>query len=245
MQGFGTEKIEDEIALIFPNAKVKRMDLDTARSRRSHEKIISDFENQKIDILIGTQMISKGLDFDHVKVVGIMNADNMLHFPDFRSYERSFQLMAQVSGRAGRKGKQGKVIIQTNDLENTVIRHVMNNNYVGFFEQQLRERKDFSYPPYVRLVKLTLRHKQLPIVSNAANLLALEIRKVLGNRVIGPEFPFINRLFNLHQKCIIVKIERDQKFSQRRKLMQKAIEKVKLNPNFKSLHIVPDVDPYN
>jgi len=244
-RGFGTEKIEDEIALIFPDAKVKRMDLDTARTRRSHEKIITEFENQKIDILIGTQMISKGLDFDHVKVVGIMNADNMLHFPDFRSYERSFQLMAQVSGRAGRKGKQGKVIIQTNDLGNTVIRHVMDNDYKGFFKQQLQERKDFNYPPYVRLVKLTLRHKQLPVVSNAANMLASELRKVLGNRVIGPEFPLINRLFNLHQKCIIVKIERDQQFSQRRKLMQLAIDKVKLNSNFKSLHIVPDVDPYN
>ncbi len=244
-RGFGTEKIEDEIAMIFPDSKVKRMDLDTARTRRSHEKIIADFENQKIDILIGTQMISKGLDFDHVKVVGIMNADNMLHFPDFRSYERSFQLMAQVSGRAGRKGKQGKVIIQTSDLGNTVIKHVMDNDYKGFFEQQLQERKDFSYPPYVRLVKLTLRHKQMPIVSNAANMLATELRKTLGNRVIGPEFPLINRLFNLHQKCILVKIERDKHFSERRRLMRQAINKISDNPNFKSLQIVPDVDPYN
>jgi primosomal protein N' (replication factor Y) len=180
-----------------------------------------------------------------VRGVGILNADNMLHFPDFRSYERSFQLMAQVSGRAGRKGKQGKVIIQTSDPENTVIKHVLKNDYKGFFSQQLQERKDFRYPPYVRLVKLTLKHKQLPVVSNAANLLAAELRKALGNRVIGPEFPLINRLFNLHQKCIIVKIERDKQFSQRRKLMQQAIDKVKLNPNFKSLQIIPDVDPYN
>ncbi len=244
-RGFGTEKIEDEIALIFPDAKVKRMDLDTARTRRSYEKIIADFENRKIDILIGTQMISKGLDFDHVKIVGILNADNMLHFPDFRSYERSFQLIAQVSGRAGRKNKQGKVIIQTGDPENTVIKYVMKNDYKGFFTQQLQERKNFKYPPYVRLVKLTLRHKKLPVVSHAANMLAEELRKVLGERVVGPEFPLINRLFTFHQKCILVKIERDKQFSQRRKLMREAIDKIHANPNFKSLHIIPDVDPLN
>lgn len=244
-RGFGTEKIEDEIALIFPDAKVKRMDLDTARTRKSYEKIIFDFEMRKIDILIGTQMISKGLDFDHVKIAGILNADNMLHFPDFRAYERSFQLIAQVSGRAGRKNTQGKVIIQTSDPQNTVIKYVMQNDYKGFFKQQLQERKNFKYPPYVRIVKLTLRHRQLPIVSNAANMLAAELRKVLGDRVLGPEFPLINRLFNLHQKCIIVKIERDQQFSHRRKLMQQAIDKIAVNPNFKSLQIIPDVDPLN
>ncbi len=244
-RGFGTEKIEDEIAFMLPGVKVKRMDLDTARTRRSHEKIISDFERRKIDILIGTQMISKGLDFDHVRIVGIMNADNMLHFPDFRSYERSYQLIAQVSGRAGRKSKQGKVIIQTGDPENTVIKHVMENNYEGFFNQQLQERKNFNYPPYVRLVKLTLRHKKLPVVSEAANILASELKKVLGNRVVGPEFPLINRLFNLHQKCIMVKIERDKLFTQRRKIMRQTIDRIKANPNFKRLQIIPDVDPMN
>jgi primosomal protein N' (replication factor Y) len=221
------------------------MDLDTARTRRSHEKIISDFEHRKIDILIGTQMISKGLDFDHVRVVGIMNADNMLHFPDFRSYERSFQLIAQVSGRAGRKNIQGKVIIQTSDPENTVIKHVMENNFEGFFNQQLRERKNFNYPPYVRLVKLTLRHRKLPVVSDAANILASELRKALGDRVIGPEFPLINRLFNLHQKCIMIKIERDKQFAERRKIVRQIIDTVSSNPDFKSLQIIPDVDPMN
>ncbi|MBN2524598.1 MAG: primosomal protein N' [Bacteroidales bacterium] len=244
-RGFGTEKIEDEITLILPGVNVKRMDLDTARTRRSHEKIISDFEHRKIDILIGTQMISKGLDFDHVRVVGIMNADNMLHFPDFRSYERSFQLIAQVSGRAGRKNIQGKVIIQTSDPENTVIKHVMENNFEGFFNQQLRERKNFNYPPYVRLVKLTLRHRKLPVVSDAANILASELRKALGDRVIGPEFPLINRLFNLHQKCIMIKIERDKQFAERRKIVRQIIDTVSSNPDFKSLQIIPDVDPMN
>ncbi len=244
-RGFGTEKVEDDIAGIFPNAKVSRMDLDTTRTRRSYERLIENFEDRKIDILIGTQMVSKGLDFDHVRLVGILNADNMLNFPDFRSWERSFQLIAQVSGRAGRKNKRGKVILQTSNPENVVIEKIIENNYKDFFELQLTERKTFKYPPYFRLVKLTLRHKQLPKVSRAANLLANELRKTLGNRVVGPEFPLVNRVFNYHQKCIIVKIERDKHFSERRKLMRNAIDRIFIRDEFKGIQIVPDVDPYN
>jgi primosomal protein N' (replication factor Y) (superfamily II helicase) len=244
-RGFGTEKVEDEISFLFPNAKIARMDLDTTRTRKSYEKIIGDFENRKVDILIGTQMVSKGLDFDHVKVVGILNADNLLNFPDFRSFERSFQLIAQVSGRAGRKNARGRVIIQTSNPENTVIRHVVNNEYKNFYIQQISERKNFRYPPYYRLVKLTLRHRKLPVVSKAAHLLADELRKSLDYRVIGPEFPLINRVFNLHQKCILVKIERDMHFTERRRLMRMAIDKISLTEEFKGLQIVPDVDPYN
>jgi primosomal protein N' (replication factor Y) len=244
-RGFGTEKVEEEIADIFPAAKVSRMDLDTTRTRHSYERIIDDFENRKIDILIGTQMVSKGLDFDHVRLVGILNADNMLNFPDFRSWERSFQLITQVSGRAGRKNKQGKVIIQTSDPGSLVIQKITENDYKGFFKQQMAERKNFKYPPYFRLVKLTLRHKQLPKVSKAANLLAAELRKSLGERIIGPEFPLINRVFNYHQKCIIVKIERDKQFSARRKLMRDAIYRIHIRDEFKGIQIVPDVDPYN
>jgi primosomal protein N' (replication factor Y) len=244
-RGFGTEKVEDEIKVFFPEAVIARMDLDTTRTRKSYERIIDDFSNRKVDILIGTQMISKGLDFDHVSMVGILNADNMLNFPDFRSFERSFQLIAQVSGRAGRKKGRGKVIIQTSDPEHTVIRHILENDYQGFFKQQLRERQTFKYPPYYRLVKLTLRHKKLPIVSQAADLLAIELQKTLGERVVGPEFPLISRLFSMHQKCILVKIERDKLFSQRRKYMRQAIDKIMIRDEFKSLQIVPDVDPYN
>jgi primosomal protein N' (replication factor Y) len=221
------------------------MDLDTTRTRRSYEGLIEDFENRKIDILIGTQMVSKGLDFDHVRLVGILNADNMLNFPDFRSWERSFQLIAQVSGRAGRKNKQGKVIIQTSNTGNIVIKKITENDYKGFFMQQLAERKNFKYPPFFRLVKLTLRHKQLPKVSKAARLLADELRKTLGNRVVGPEFPLINRVFNYHQKCIIVKIERDKQFSERRRIMRESIDKIIIRDEFKGIQIVPDVDPYN
>jgi len=244
-RGFGTEKVEDEIAIHFPDAKTARMDLDTTRTRKSYEKIIEEFENCKIDILIGTQMVSKGLDFDHVKIVGILNADNMLNFPDFRSFERSFQLIAQVSGRAGRKNGRGKVIIQTGTPEHVVIRHVIENDYKGFYSQQLAERGTYKYPPYYRLVKLNLRHKDLQTVLKAAAYLASELRNSLGNRIIGPEFPLINRMFNLHQQCILVKVERDMHFSERRKLMRAAIEKTSIQEEFKSLQIVPDVDPYN
>ncbi|NJK85973.1 MAG: primosomal protein N' [Bacteroidales bacterium] len=158
-RGFGTEKIEDEMALIFPQSRIARLDLDTSRTRKSYEKIISGFEKGEIDILVGTQMISKGLDFNNVKIVGILNADNMLNYPDFRSFERSFQLMAQVSGRAGRKNGRGLVIIQTSQPGNTVIKSILANDYKNFFLEQLNERKAFNYPPFSRLIEITLKHK--------------------------------------------------------------------------------------
>jgi primosomal protein N' (replication factor Y) len=237
--------VEDEIAAIFPKVKVGRMDLDTTRTRKSYERLIEAFENREIDILIGTQMISKGLDFDHVRLVGILNADNMLNFPDFRSWERSFQLIAQVSGRAGRKNKRGKVIIQSGNPENIVIKKITENDYKSFFTQQMLERKTFRYPPYFRLVKLTLRHKQLPKVSKAANLLADELVKLLGDRVVGPEFPLVSRIFNYHQKCILVKIERDKHFSERRRLMREVIDSIVIRDEFRGIQIIADVDPYN
>jgi primosomal protein N' (replication factor Y) (superfamily II helicase) len=244
-RGFGTEKVEDEIAILFPEARLARMDLDTTRSRNSYERIIEDFENRKIDILIGTQMISKGLDFDHVRVVGILDADSMLNFPDFRSFERSFQLMSQVSGRAGRKGSRGTVIIQTADPRHPVIEAILKDDYKGFLHQQFQERLAFRYPPYFRLVKLTLRHKNLSLVSRASEILARELRKILGERVVGPEFPLIARLFTFHQKCIIIKIERDKYFSERRSGIQKAIEATMSFPDLKGLQIIADVDPFN
>ena len=244
-KGFGTEKIEDEIAILFPEAKLARLDLDSAKSRRTYEKIITDFENRKTDILIGTQMISKGLDFDHVRVVGILDADTLLNFPDFRSFERSFQLMAQVSGRAGRKKEQGKVIIQTSDTDHIVLRYLLENDYKGFFEHQLRERMNYKYPPYYRLIRLTLRHRKLPVLIQAATSLAAGLRNSLGDRVTGPEFPLINRLYNLHQKCIWIKIERDRQFKERRQIVHQAIEETMINKEFRTIQIVPDVDPYN
>jgi primosomal protein N' (replication factor Y) len=244
-RGFGTEKVEDEIRELFPDKKISRLDLDTTRTRSLYEKIIENFENRKIDILIGTQMISKGLDFNNVRVVGILNADNLLNFPDFRSFERSFQLIAQVSGRAGRRHERGIVVLQTGDPEHTVIRNLIRDDYVGFFRQQVAERKVFYYPPYSRLIKLTLRHRNLPLVSKAADLLADELRKFLGNRVVGPEFPLMNRAFGHHQKCILIKLERDKNFSKRRNVIRVAIGNISALEDFKGLQIVPDVDPYN
>ncbi len=243
--GFGTEKIEDEIRIFFPEAKVARMDLDTTHTRKSYEKIIADFENRKVDILVGTQMISKGLDFDHVKVVGVLNADNMLNYPDFRSFERCYQLIAQVSGRAGRKNERGVVVLQTSDPAHTVIKHFKFNDYQGFFNEQVAERKTFLYPPYVRLVKLTLRHKKISLLNQAADKLAYELRSSLGNRVVGPEFPLINRLYGYHQKCILVKLDRDKIFLDRKRLMLNAISHVNTSVDFKGIRIIADVDPYN
>lgn len=159
-RGFGTEKIEDDIKLIFPDARVARMDLDTTRTRTAYERIIADFEDGKTDILIGTQMVSKGLDFDRVSVVGILNADSMMNYPDFRSYERAFQLMAQVAGRAGRKNKQGLVVLQTKSPDLPLIAQVVSNDYGGLFQSQIEERNLFKYPPFYRLIYVYLKHRK-------------------------------------------------------------------------------------
>ncbi|MBS3773587.1 MAG: primosomal protein N', partial [Bacteroidales bacterium] len=188
-RGFGTEKVEDEIPLFLPDARVKRMDLDSTRSRNAYENIIASFENHEIDILVGTQMVSKGLDFDNVSVVGILNADNMLNFPDFRAFERSYHLMAQVSGRAGRKKKQGRVVIQTSQPNHSIIKNVLENDFYGMYQSQLRERKEFMYPPYYRLVKILLKHRNREVLNDASELLKKELQKMFGYRVLGPQDP--------------------------------------------------------
>jgi primosomal protein N' (replication factor Y) len=241
-RGFGTEKIEDEVSLIFPEAKVARMDLDTTRSRKSYERIIADFELKKIDILIGTQMITKGLDFDKVSLVGILNADNMLNFPDFRAFERSYQLMVQVSGRAGRKEKQGNVIIQTTMPEHFVINDIINTNYEHLFNTLIGERHQFKYPPFYRLIQLTLKHKDLKILNAASDRLAKNLKQKLSNRVLGPEFPVINKIQNYYLKNILLKIEKEN-FSQKfRNYLIQHIDLIKSENNNKMLQIVIDVD---
>ncbi len=242
-KGFGTEKIEEDIKIIFPKAKTVRMDLDTTRSKMSYQKIISEFEEGNIDILIGTQMISKGLDFDNVQLVGIMNADNMLNYPDFRSHERSFQLMAQVSGRAGRKHKQGKVLIQTNNPEHPILHWVTNNNYQEFYQSQLIERKEFNYPPFCRLINIHLKHKNQQTVGDATELLAENLRKIFGKRILGPHSPIIGRMHNLYIKSILLKVERKSSFAKAKELLKAEIEKIKTLESFKSLTINIDIDP--
>lgn len=241
-KGFGTEKIEEEMSIFFPDAGIARMDLDTTRSRKAYEKLITDFEEKKTDILIGTQMITKGLDFDNVSLVVILNADNMLNFPDFRAFERSFQLMAQVSGRAGRKNKRGKVIIQTTQPNHPIIQQVINNDFQGMFDDQMLERKNFYYPPYFRLIKITLKH-QYPNVLNSASLqMGKMLKNFFGSRVLGPEDPLINRVQNRYLKIILLKIEKEKVGKTVKVKLQEIMDSIRMHPNYRSLIVSIDVD---
>ncbi|MEA4851244.1 MAG: primosomal protein N', partial [Paludibacter sp.] len=242
-KGFGTEKIEDEIRQIFPDARVSRMDLDTTRSKKSYEKLITDFENHKVDILIGTQMVTKGLDFEHVSLVGILNADNMLNFPDFRAHERAYQLMAQVSGRAGRKNKRGLVVLQTSQPEHTVIGQVIRNDYAAMYKLQTEERKQFKYPPYFRMIQVTLRHKDVHVLQQAAFTLAGQLRAIFGSRVLGPIDPVVSRIQNLFIKQIILKIENEASPTKAKEMLQHATDELLTQSRFKAVRIGLDVDP--
>ena len=243
MKGFGTEKIEEELTIFYPRAKIARMDLDTTRSKFAHQHIIQDFEEGNIDILVGTQMVTKGLDFDNVSMVGILNADSMLNFPDFRSFERSYQLMAQVSGRAGRKNKRGKVIIQSQNPDHSIIQEVIANDYLSMYTNQLMDRKNFNYPPYYRLIEITVIHKDPDLVNVAAKYLADALKHHFAKRVLGPEFPLVSRIRNLYHKNILLKIERDASVNQVKKIVSELLIKFRSTPDYKSVRVQIDVDP--
>ena len=243
-KGFGTEKIEEELSYIFQDAHIRRLDLDSVRTKNAYEEVIASFENGDTDILVGTQMVTKGLDFDKVSLVGILNADNMLNFPDFRAHERSFQLLTQVCGRAGRRQKQGRATIQTSNPSHSIIRYVVRGDYVGMFNEQLEERRLFYYPPFYRLINITLKHKDIAVVSSAAKELANIMRSGFGKRVLGPESPLINRIQNRYINVILLKLERNANLNEAKKLLQNCIVAVQSMPKYKSLSIVPDVDPY-
>lgn len=243
MKGFGTEKIEEELAIFYPKAKIMRMDLDTTRSKFAHQHIIQDFEERNIDILVGTQMVTKGLDFDNVSLVGILNADSMLNFPDFRSFERSFHLMAQVSGRAGRKEKRGKVIIQTHNPEHSIIQEVIANNYLAMYTSQLLDRRNFDYPPFYRLIELTVIHKDQNMVNAAAKDLAEALRKHFGKRILGPEYPIVSRIRNLYHKNILIKLEREASVVTAKKIITDLLTQFKASSDYKSVRMQVDVDP--
>ena len=243
-KGFGTEKVENELTVFFPEAVIERIDLDSTRSRSSYERIISGFEQGKIDILVGTQMVSKGLDFDRVSLVAILNADNMLNFPDFRAFERSFQLITQVSGRAGRKGKQGLVIIQTAQPEHPVIKSVTDNKFFTFWEWQLAERNRFHYPPFYRLIRITLKHKDKFRVLDTAENLAKTLRHSLGENVLGPEAPIISRVQGLYLFEILVKIKREQPLKRIKNFISHSLLMLRQNKETASVIIATDVDPY-
>ncbi len=243
-RGFGTEKIEDEIKIVFPEAKVARMDQDTTRNKNSFHKLIKSFEERRIDILIGTQMISKGLDFENLTVVGILNADNLLNFPDFRAHERSFQLMEQVSGRAGRRQKQGKVVIQTSDPLNKIIRQVLRHDYVGMFRLQAGERMTFNYPPFCRMVKISIKHKDKVQLNHFSDMLGRDLKVIFGKRVLGPESPIISQVQLWYIKNILLKIEREKPPVKAKELIVEAIGRLEKEKGTSGLKIAIDVDPY-
>ena len=243
-RGFGTEKIEDEIKIVFPKAKVARMDQDTTRNKNSFNKLIKAFEERRIDILIGTQMISKGLDFENLTVVGILNADNLLNYPDFRAHERSFQLMEQVSGRAGRRQKQGKVVIQTSDPANRIIRLVLRHDYVNMFKMQSEERMTFNYPPFSRMVKINIKHKDRAQLNYFSDKLGRDLKEIFGKRVLGPESPVISQVQLWYIKTIMIKIEREKPTVRAKQLIVEAIDRIEKEKGASSLRIAVDVDPY-
>ncbi len=243
MHGFGTEKVEEELAIFFPEARIARMDLDTTRSKHSYHQIISDFEERKIDVLVGTQMVTKGLDFENVGLAGILNADGLLGFPDFRSFERSFQLMEQVSGRAGRRNQHGRVIIQTSNPTHPVILKVTEHDFQGFYLQQITERQRFSYPPYCRLLRLTLKHRESALLDKAAAELAKQLRAAGAGRVLGPEYPLVGRIKGLYLKNIILKIERGTKGKSDKDKLLPLIDTLLHSPEYKQVVVSIDVDP--
>lgn len=242
-RGFGTEKIEDAILAIFPEAHVARMDLDTTRSRNAYERIIDDFAAGRTNILIGTQMISKGLDFDRVSVVGILNADTMLNYPDFRAYEHAFMMMAQVSGRAGRKGKRGLVILQTKQPDLPLIHQVVRNDYVSFYNSQVLERREFHYPPFYRLINIYLRHKDNDLVETAANVLGNRLRQWFGIRLLGPDRPSIAKVKQQNIRKLVLKLENGIDIKKVREYLLLAQSQLLADRRYTSIQMYFDADP--
>jgi len=242
--GIGTQKIEEELFKhLGKEIRVKRMDWDTTRKKSSFQNIIDQFEQKEIDILVGTQMVSKGLDFDHVGLVGVMQADDLLHYPDFRAYERCFQLLTQVSGRSGRKNKRGKVILQTFDPYHWVIKKVMEYDFKSLYKQELADRKHFKYPPYFKLIKLVLIHKNSSYLVVGAKDLTIELKKRLGERVLGPEFTIIPRINNYYNQQILVKVENTLSLSKVKEFIQLRINRWSKKEGSKSIRVKVDVDP--
>jgi len=241
--GAGTERIEDEIKTYFPEVKVARMDLDTTQSRSSYERIIHDFEEGRTQILIGTQMISKGLDFGNVSVVGILNADLMLNYPDFRAYERAYQLMAQVAGRAGRKHKRGLVLLQTSDVKHPIIAQVRNNDYRGMVEMQLAERQMFRYPPYYRMIYVYLKNRNAQLLDQMAQMMATKLRLLFGDRVMGPDRPPVARVQRMYIRKIMLKFEMRIPVNRVRELLLQAQKAMLDDDKFRTLQVYYDVDP--
>lgn len=243
-KGFGTEQIELELASLFPNKNIKRMDQDTTRGKYSFEKIIDGFKNREIDVLVGTQMLAKGLDFDNVSLVGIMNADNMLYHPDFRAFERSYQMMTQVAGRSGRSEKRGKVIIQTYNPLHNIIQQVTHNDYEGMYKEQLYERKIYYYPPFYRLVRLTLKHRDFEKLKEGSMWLYQVLKQNLSIPVLGPEEPAVSRIRNEYIRTIMVKIPGDVSLPGTKKTIQKVLNSFEVVSQYRTIKVTVNVDFY-
>lgn len=244
-KGFGTEKIEDELQMIFEKARIARMDLDSTRTRNSFQNLLTDFEDGRIDILVGTQMVAKGLDFGNVTVIGIISADSILNYPDFRAFERSYQLLAQVSGRAGRREKQGKVIIQAYDTTHRIIDQVIRNDYNAMFDTEILERRNFHYPPLYRLIHLDVKHKDANKLTMISSKLADILKKQLGNRILGPQAPLIGRIRNYYIQTILIKVEKDGISIQKvKEMLKQTLAVFEAEPANKGVYVQVDVDPY-
>ena len=241
--GYGTEKIEDDLQNLFPEARIERMDLDTTRTRTAYENIIEGFQQGKTDILIGTQMVSKGLDFDNVAVVGIINADTLLNYPDFRATERAFQLMAQVAGRAGRKNGQGTVFLQTKMTDAPVIPQIVKNDYEAFYNQQLSERMLFHYPPFYRLVYIYMKHRDVHVLEEFSDIIAKRMREIFDNRILGPDLPPVARIKQLYIRKIVLKVENGLSQYKINEVLQNIQQAYCQMPRYRAISMYYDIDP--
>jgi primosomal protein N' (replication factor Y) (superfamily II helicase) len=245
IKGFGTERIEDELKIHLPDAKIGRMDLDTSRTKTAHSKIINDFEEKRIEILVGTQMVTKGLDFENVGLVGVLSADNLLKFPDFRATERAYQLMMQVAGRAGRKHKRGKVIIQAFDIKHPILTNIVENDYASFFKRELSERKNFIYPPFFRLIAISLKHKKPEVLRDAAKVFTKILKERLGSRVNGPAVPQVERVNTYYILNYLIKIEKEaEKIKIAKEIIAHATHEMQNTEGYSNVRVAVDVDPY-
>lgn len=244
MQGFGTEKIEEDLQIIFPNSTIARMDLDATRKKNAFQKLVDRFEKGEVDILIGTQMVAKGLDFDDVGLVGVLSADSMLNYPDFRAHERAFQLMSQVAGRAGRREERGLVLIQSYRPDHRIIQEVTTYSYDEMYREQMADRKQYHYPPYYRLIHVEMRHPQVEIVSAAADFLASRLNGLLGKRVLGPEFAPIARVRGQYQKRIILKLEIGLPLHKVKDALRSEVKRLQFHTDHRKVRVYFDVDPY-
>ena len=241
--GYGTERVEDEVARIFPDYRILRMDLDTTRNKNSYENIINDFSSKKAEILVGTQMVTKGLDFGGVSLVAVLNTDVIINFPDFRSAERAFNMLEQVSGRAGRRNANGKVIIQTSTPTHPVIEYVKTHNYKGFYDHEINERRTFNYPPFTRIINIYLKHRDNDLLSEIATIYTNKLCSLFGNRVFGPEEPFVSKIQTLYIRKIMLKVETNASMVKVKAILREVFEQMHQHPRMKGMIVYYDVDP--